>query len=807
VVRRTVVRDTVVRDTVVRHPARLALAAALLAGLALPAALPAAALAATAAAGTAAARKVTGSPVSVAITSVNPAYAKPGQKVTVRGVITNSSSKAVGGLSVQLRSSSRALADRDQLQQYAAGTLLGVDVAVPGAVTRIGLLRPGAKLAWKVVLPVNKVHMTSFGVYPLAAQAVAAGNALGASWTFLPYWPTAKNAVRPRRDDIAWIWPLIDTPAQGPCGGLLNNNLAASLSSGGRLAGLLSAGSSAAGKKAQLTWALDPALVSSAYTMAGAGKKLPYEVGAGRYCGSGTSHPASPVAGAWLSRLRSALSGQPAFVTPYADVDIAALVRANLGDDLHKAYAEGRYEAGQILHRNFAPTAAGAGSAKANALISEAAWPAGGLANYTMLENLAGVDGIRTMVLSSAAMPPAQPSSFTPSAVTRTPNGEQGDMRILLADSTLTQILGLADAKSDPPGASFAVRQRFLAETAMIAAEQPGLSRAIVVAPPRHWDPEAGLASALLGETDSAPWLAPVSAGSLAADKKAPGQVARKGLPLDGGSSDELSRSLLRAVKATDPGVRLVESLQVHPNQQLYWAVAGIESSAWRGGRGAERPARALLRQVTTYVASQKNGVYVTGAGRDTLGGQNGSVPVYIDNRLSYPVQVMVRWQVDQPPGGGFSVLTKSLGVVDVGANTVVTEHLRVRAAAVGSTTIELRLVTRNGQVLGSSSTTTIQATHFGTFALIILAAALGVFMITSAARAARRGRTPAGPGRDDPARDDEPSRSGAGGHEQPEETDNVGHDRAVSDAAGTDNVATEDADDYARVPGWADRR
>jgi hypothetical protein len=48
---------------------------------------------------------------------------------------------------------------------------------------------------------------------------------------------------------------------------------------------------------------------------------------------------------------------------------------------------------------------------------------------------------------------------------------------------------------------------------------------------------------------------------------------------------------------------------------------------------------------------------------------------------------------------------------------------------------------------------------------------------------------------------------TGRGGHEQAEETDNVGDDRAAPAPAGTDLAGTEDADDYARVPGWADRR
>ena len=181
-----------------------------------------------------------------------------------------------------------------------------------------------------------------------------------------------------------------------------------------------------------------------------------------------------------------------------------------------------------------------------------------------MLENLAAVDGIRTVVLSSAAMPPAAPASYTPSAVTTTPDGEGGDMRVLLADSTLTQVLGSVRARSTAPGASFAAQQRFLAETAMIAAQGGHLSRAIVVAPPRHWNPPAGLASALLQETTTAPWLSPVSAGRLAADKHAPGQVARRA-PDDTGAQ-RFSRSMLRSIKAANRAVQQVQSIRVKPS-------------------------------------------------------------------------------------------------------------------------------------------------------------------------------------------------------------------------------------------------
>jgi hypothetical protein len=806
----------------VRRPARLVLAAGLLAGLAVPDMLPAA-LSARAAASTAGAGadgadgagtagQVVATAVSVVITSVSPAYARPGQKVTVRGLLTNASSGPLGGLKVQLRSSSTGLPDRAALQQYAGGRDPGADSPQRRAFARIrGTLAPGAMRSWTAVLPVNEVHMKTFGVYPLAAQAVGrAGAPLGIGRTFLPFWPTAKHAVRPRREDIAWIWPLIDTPDQGPCPGLLNNRLAASVASGGRLAGLLRAGSSAAGQAARLTWAIDPALLSSAQTMT-----TPYAVGANRNCRLATAHKASAPAAAWLSGLRSAVSGQPAFVTPYADVDIAALTRANLDGDVHRALDDGRSVAARILKRSFAPTATASGPQSPAALTSATAWPADGLANYAMLENLAGVDGIRTVVLSTTAMPPATSRQYTPSAVTGTPDGEEGNMRVLLADSTLTRILGSPAGRSDAPGARFAVQQRFLAETAMIATQAPRLPRAVVVAPPRRWKPSAGLASSLLADTINAPWLAPVSAGTLAATPRAPGQVPRR-RPQNVGAR-LLGPALLRKVQAADLGALLAQSIPAHPGPQLYRAIAGIESSAWRGSAAGHRHALSMLHRVTDYLSRQVDGVSIIAPGRVTLGGQKGDIPIPIDNRLRYPVRVKVQLSINQAPGGGFAVLSKP-GFVQIRSNVVTTrviqvepgittQKLKVRAAAIGSTTISLRLLAPNGEALPAAPVTMIvQATHFGTLALTVLAAALGIFVITSATRAIRRGRTPPGPGPEGPGGHDAPAATDAGGHEQPEGTDNVGHDRAESGEAGTDHVLTEDADDYAPVPGWADR-
>jgi hypothetical protein len=807
--------------------ARLLLAAGLAGALALPAALagpaPAAQAASTArtapleAGGRTA--TATTSPLRVVITSMSSRYARPGQRITVTGSVTNQTSAAVRGVLLQLASSSAPFTDRDQLAQYEAGADPGVDAPVPGAQVRIrGPVRPHASRSWTVVLRVGRVHLSAFGVYPLSAQAVTTvGMPLGTSWTFLPFWPAARKAVRPR-EDIAWIWPLIDTPDQSPCPGLsgrgqlLNNHLAASLRSGGRLAGLLSAAAGADGQAARLTYAIDPALLASARAMS-----VPYQVGPNRTCGGARGYPASPAARTWLRQLKTAVTSQPAFTTPYADVDAGALTRQNLDGDLHRAFVMGRTVGHQVLGHDFSPPAAGSAGGSAAALTNAAAWPAGGLANYPLIQDLAAVNGIQTVILSTAAMPTVQPVTYTPSAITHTPNGEGGEMRVLLSDSTLTQVIGPTAGRLSAPGARFAVEQRFLAETAMIAAQAPRIARAIVVAPPRRWDPPSGLARALLTETTDSPWLTPVSAGHLAATRNAPGQVRRQAPDSIGRLA--LRRSLLHSVAQVNRGVRLIQSMRVTPSQPLYQAVAGVESSAWRDTPG--RRARQLLRRISEYVSQQERGVSVVGFGRDTLGGQKGSIPVTIDNRLGYPIRVRVVVRVSQPSSNGFEVLTNP-GIVQVAPGVVQSKKIKVKAAAIGSTTLRLSLAAPDGQPLGRTATMTVEATHFGTLALIILAAAVFVFFITSAARAMRRGHTTAGPGPQDPAGqpgdapdgprpgdadENPPGVSGSDEPKQPDEPDTVGHDRAAPPAAGADHVATEDADDYAQVAGWADRR
>ena len=114
-------------------------------------------------------------PVTVGITSVNPQVARPGHPITVQGTVSNPTRTGMSGLTVQLSSSIFRLTSRAALSEYAAGNLSSADEPLPGALARLpGTLAPGAVRDWTVTIPAATLPLSTFGVYPLAAE-VASG--------------------------------------------------------------------------------------------------------------------------------------------------------------------------------------------------------------------------------------------------------------------------------------------------------------------------------------------------------------------------------------------------------------------------------------------------------------------------------------------------------------------------------------------------------------------------------------------------------------------------------------------------------
>jgi len=663
--------------------------------------------------------------VSIVIDSMTPQTARPGSTVTVAGTVTNATSQTKAGLDVQLSTSPVRFATRDEMNGYLSQDT-GASLQPAGNLFSLAArLTPGATVRWHASFQVNTVGMTQFGVYPVSAQVEdTAGDVLGLDQTLLPFWPGQQTAGLERPLNIAWVWPLVDEPHHQVCSALTSNDLTTSLASGGRLSTLLGAGQAHPG--ADLTWVVDPALLNDVNTMT-----KPYQVASGSGCSAGPYKPASKAAKTWLDALRGITAGQPPVITPYANVDVSALVHSGLTADITSAYSSGYAVADSVLHGSFGPSIA---------------VPAGGTADLSVLTNLATAQHIGAVVLDSNEMPPANPAVFEPDdAITsiRVPSGLT--MTVLLADHVLTGVLAAGDTSSGvlPPSTQFAVSQRFLAETAMIAAEAPDSERSIVVEPPEDWSPPAALANDLLNETTSTPWLAPTALGSLAGAPDTERGIVRQPPPANQDSPGELSASYLSTVAYADTvlGVYrdLLDPVSSSYIQGLELALTATESAAWRGPAAAQ--GLKLARKLSAFMIGEESQIHIIAAQQVAMGGSSGLIPVSIQNDSHHAVRVRLNASVVDVPGRTSPLsIGHFTSLITVQPQQAPLVRLPVSSAPNVPTAIQLTLTTADGKLLPLPLTSlTVKSTRYGRAILFLIGAAIGVLVLTSVFRGVRR--------------------------------------------------------------------
>jgi hypothetical protein len=734
----------------------------------------------------------------IAITKVSPGFLRQGQKVTVTGIVTNPGGAPLRDMSVQIWSSQTALTSRAAMASYlTSAAATGLDEAIIGATANLPSPVPAhGTEQWSMTLTADQIGMTVFGVYPLSAHLTSAGIDLDYARSFLPYWPGKPQARAVKPVSIAWVWPLIDTPQQTICRSLASNELAGSLATGGRLNSLLAAGESPAGQAAMLTWAIDPALLSDAAVMT-----RPYRVSSS--CSDAKLEQASSAARSWLAGVHDIAQKQDFFTTPYANVDVAAMAHQGLDDEIAAAFADGKLAAEQTRDPATQTRILGEAQRITPPDTGLIAWPTGGIADPSALQQLTASD-VKTVILGSDLIR----SSAT---VTSLPNLQGGEFNALLADSTLTRILsgrrdqipGIFPAGYATPSrahpqartaAAFGNEQWFLAETAMIAAQGGPGDHAIIVAPPSYWNPLPGLAGALLAETGTAPWLRPATLGGLVSAR-----TSQANAPLPSGKrvvNAELDRTLLHQVAHLYQQVQLLDNiLTTNGKGYLSTAVDTVASSAWRGRRSDQRPALRMVRHDLGYVSGQLQQVKIVGSSRVTLGGQNGVVPVSISNGLGRAVTV--RLAATPAPGDQLTIGNFN-HVVTVQAHTQRTIKISVAAAQAGLSTLTMSLFTRQGQQLPlSSAHLVVAATHFGTLAIVIITIALVVFLVSATARAIRRGGPADGANPEAEELDPMPSPPDpASGGEEPD---------SVVPRGADERQPAKEADEHA-TPGRADR-
>ena len=695
--------------------------------------------------------------ISIVITGMTPQWATPRSTITLTGTLRNNSKSPATQLTVWLYGSSTPVASLSVLRDDASQRYSPATTPLGTRWQATAPLAPGASTNWSIQVRAGAINMARFGVYPLAAQVQDQYGIPATATTFLPYEPDRKGpyaSSRPAPAKIAWLWPLIDIPLlnepwQGNCSGPQASALAQSLGSGGRLAELVQAG----GTDQDLTWVVDPAVLANAQALTGCQSLQPEWARA---------------ASSWLASVRAETAGRPLTVTPYGDPNSAALIAVGRDFDVTRSFVLGRGVAGEILnHRDLNPAAGASTTNAATSPLTQAAgiaWSAVGVPGLDTVENLANAGHIHTLVLSTSAFPGGPTVVKTPDA--------GGYLTALRASQSLTQLLGSGSRR---PGSAFDIDQLFLSETALLAQELP--AQPIVVAPPPRWAPPAALATGLLGDTHSAPWLSQTSLTTLASARHIPLVPTQTG-PGSLGPT-RITRHQLHKIRTVSRDIEQLDAIRAKPYPGLYLALSALESSALQGAPSATSDA--MLAAVARRVVAEQQGVRIIAEKRITLGGLKGSVPVSIENRLGYAIKVQLQLQYNQ--GSGVRIAADPPGLITVPAHQTQTIRLRVQAAEVGSTTVTMLLATRGDGPLTVPLRMTIQATQVGVLGMIIVAAALGVFLLASAVRAMRRGRP--GTVTDQPASDAPGDDHDQAGSADTAEADTVNAERAELGAVG----------------------
>ncbi|MGQ0467117.1 MAG: DUF6049 family protein [Sporichthyaceae bacterium] len=643
--------------------------------------------------------------VEVVVEKIGPVVLKPKGTLTVVGSVINRGTAPLRAPTVSLELRRRAFTFRAELAAAADDrTPLrdGVEVA---EVVLPDPVAPGASAPWKLAVKAADLALPGNGVYPLAV-GVGSGRApaLDTRTTFLPYLPDPKSYTPTK---VSWLWPLAANPMRGPEGDFPKTTAGAAFAAPNRLYELATApGARSVG------WFVDPQLLDDASALAGPHREIDN--------GEVEKAAGNESAELWLGALRQELTGKPNAATPYADPDMLGLVDGNTDGLLAQALDRARAITTTVLGRQSD---------------TSAIWPPGGLTDEATRNALHRL-GARTLVMSSEQFPVLGTLSYTPTgrALVAT---DDGDLEVLISDDGLTKVLE-GDLKA--PGAFALAQQRLLAETALITLERPNVGRAVLMAPPRRWDPPAAGAKRLLAVFAAAPWMTASTLDTLSQTRvpaelvatevdDRPALEARR-LPqryVAGG------RDSLRAVAGEARSLRAVfaddENLGTDPEA----AVLRAASSSWiadvPGGRG-------YLAKVGEWVRADAGKVKILGRrGVVTLAGSRGTIPVTVQNGLSRPIRI--RPTIVPVVSGRLRARSPELLTIAAGRSRTVS--IPAEAAANGITRVRLELRDAEGNTYGQPTFLRVNVTNYGSVGLIVVLGGGGLLFAVAIVRNIRR--------------------------------------------------------------------
>jgi hypothetical protein len=604
---------------------------------------------------------------------------------------------------------------RSEIDLILAGDAGRTGISVTSTLTPVtDRLAPGGRSAFTFSVPLDDLGLPSSAqVVVLGVESIAdvdddgTGSVqTGFTRTFLPWFPDPA-AVRPTR--VVMLLPLSTAPARTGTGVFLDDHLGEEVAPDGRLSGLLAAGEA---DPRAVSWVVDPQLLEALVDMADG-----YEVRSGDGLEPGTY---GPDAASWLERLSAATAGADVTASAYGLPDVVALHRAGMDLDIALSATAASDVPGLVLGR---PVPGGL------------AWPQRGLTDDGTLDALRAA-GARSVVLSSAQLPPSPPLTFTPSGSVDLAGGGS-PLRAALADP---QVSALVAAPLRSPRAALqdevVRRQTALAHVALTTLELPTEARSLVVGPDTWLAPD-GASTREIVSTLTSPWSTPWTLTELTAAEPSTVERDRVDYP-EAARRAELPPTYLDAVQRARDELAGLRS--VAPDTEAP-VTAGIEAALTRSESGYWRRdldgGRDLLASVSAELRAQVSQVTILSRAPVTLPGDAGLIPVTVANDLDRPARVGVR--LTGTPAVRFEA--DEVAPVTIAPGQKQTLEVQARVLGTGPVTVQIALLTPEGEVFGTPVTTEVRSAAYARAAQGVVIGLFGILVVLLAVNFVRRRR------------------------------------------------------------------
>lgn len=650
----------------------------------------------------------------VSIRSLDPGYLAVGSDVTVTGTITNRDDHAWSTVQTYLVMPPTPFTTRGQIDEAIdnGDAYTGERIVAPGTFDEIGEIPPGQTARFRITVPYEQLGITGAeGVYPVGVQILATDDeggrsqdAVGRATTFLPLIASTQDVV-----PTSIVWPFLMPDHRGVDGDYAASGaLLASVSAGGQLRNLLDLASSTVPEAATIV--VDPALLVGVDDLA-KDRRQPDDLD--------LTDAQAAEAGRFLDDLLNLARTRTSWILDYDRPDDLALSdNPDLRTDLRAAI----------------DTATDAALTTYQLTGRRVSWPTREGVSRRLLADLRR-DGDSPVIVNPSSVPDWEPRLGSIVKYEST----DGPVPLLVEDLTAGATPGVESVAT--------LRQRLLSEAALAVLERtidPESRADSVVMVDPVWDPGARWATGRLADAFATPFTRPASLESVlrSAVSEYDGSVPRTA------KARPLSRAQLEAATGIVTKGRMLSSVTSKSddlNTSLARDVAGVLGVRWRLDRPAGY-AIATARQRST--AAQLDKLSIEGPPSVTLSSSKGGFPLTIRNDTDEAVRIGVGLASSNP-----ALSFPSVDPVEVAAGERRTLTVQVDLGTQRTTFMTARLMTDEGQTIGSTTTFKVRSSSIGAVLWVAMGLA-GLFVLVTLARRFHRRRTGASSGR--PADDDD---------------------------------------------------